>query len=246
MKKWLLKFKALMLVPYLREKFVLARIIYFVQINKRLKTQNSKEAFETTLEHNLKGLKMCNNRMDFLIKPLSTIETLNKNSKILVIGPRNENDLFSLLGHGFAWRNIYGLDLITYSHKIVLGDMHDMPFNDDFFDVVLCGWTLSYSSIPEKAAKEMLRVVRNKGIIGIGVEYSKMLKEDSEHLLGYAIQDYSLLDKRINSTSDILDLFSQKVDHLFFNHDAPNKISHTRNGRASNVSNVITIFSVKK
>jgi SAM-dependent methyltransferase len=246
MKRWLVKFKALLLVPYLREKVVLARIFYFIKIRRRLKTQDSNEAFEVTVKHNLKGLRMCNNRMDFLIKPLSTIETLNKKSKFLVIGPRNENDLFSLLAQGFAWRNIYGLDLITYSDKVWLGDMHDMPFNDNFFDAVLCGWTLSYSSTPQKATKEMVRVVRNKGLIGIGVEYSTMLKEDSERLLGYSIQDYSLLPKRINSSAEILNLFDDKIDHLFFNHDAPNKVSHTRDGRASKVSNVITIFSIKK
>lgn len=246
MKKWLTKFRALLLVPYLREKVVLARIFYFIKIRKRLKTQDSKEAFEATLRHNLKGLRMCNNRMDFLIKPLSTIETLNKKSKILVIGPRNENDLFSLLGQGFAWRNIYGLDLITYSNKVLLGDMHNMPFGDDSFDAVLCGWTLSYSSTPEKAAKEMLRVARNKGIIAIGVEYSTMLKEDFEKLLGYAIQDYSQLPKRISSSAEILSLFDPNVEHLFFNHDAPNRISHTRDGHAARVSNVVTIFSIKK
>jgi hypothetical protein len=242
----MLKFKSLLLVPYIREKFVLARIFYFVKLKHRLRTQDSKEAFDSTVMHNLKGLKMCNNRMDLLIKPVSAIETLDKNSKILVIGPRNENDLFSLLGHGFAWNNIYGLDLISYSNRVFLGDMHSMPFTDDFFDAVLCGWTLSYSSTPEKAAKEILRVVKNSGIVGIGVEYTTMLKEDVEHLLGYSIQDYSRLSKRINSTSEILNLFNGNIEHLFFDHDAPTRISHTREGRVAKVSNVITVFSIKK
>jgi len=246
MKKQLLKFKSLLLIPYIREKFVLARIFYFVKLKRRLKTQDSNEAFEKTLAHNLKGLRMCNNRMDLLIKPVSVIETLNKKSKILVIGPRNENDLFSLLGHGFAWNNIYGLDLISYSKRIFLGDMHSMPFGNDFFDAVLCGWTLSYSSTPEKAAKEILRVVKDRGIVGIGVEYTTMLKEDAEHLLGYSIQDYSKLSKRVNSSSAILSLFNGNIEHLFFDHDAPNRISHTREGFASKVSNVITVFSIKK
>jgi SAM-dependent methyltransferase len=222
------------------------RIFYFVRIKKRLKTQDSKEAFEVTVKHNLKSLKMCNNRMDLLIKPVSVIETLNERSKILVIGPRNEYDLFSLLGHGFAWHNIYGLDLITYSNKISLGDMHNIEFEDNCFDAVLCGWTLSYSGTPEIAAKEILRVTKNRGIIGIGIEYSTLTKEDSEHLLGYSIQDFNKLLKRVNSTDQILNLFKGHVEQVFFDHNAPNKISHTRNGLVNNVSNVVTIFSVNK
>ena len=246
MKKWFLRFKALLLVPYIRKKLVLVRIFYFVRIRRTLKTLDSNEAFDVTVKHNLNGLKMCNNRMDLLIRPVSVIETLNKNCKILVIGPRNENDLFSLLAHGFAWRNIYGLDLITYSHKIILGDMHKMSFADNFFDVVLCGWTLSYSSTPGKAAKEICRVVRNGGIVGIGVEYSTMNKEDVEHLLGYAIQDYERLTNRINSVPEIMTLFNGNVDHVYLDHNAPNRISHSRSGRANKVSNVVAIFSIKK
>lgn len=246
MKNSLRKLRELLLVPYLRKQIVLIRLFFFVRIKKKLKENSSKDAFDVTISHNLKGLRMCNNRMDLLIKPISAIETLDKSSKILVIGPRNENDLLSLYACGFSWKNIYGVDLITYSDRILLGDMHELPFNDNFFDAVLCGWTLSYSANPEKAAREMIRVSKDNGIIGIGVEYSTMNKGDSEHLLGYSIQDFNLLSKRINSTEEILSLFNEKVDCVFFNHNAPNRISHSREGYAKRVSNVVTIFSVNK
>ena len=135
------------------------------------------------------------------------------------------------------------MDLISYSPKIVLGDMHKIPFDDNHFDVVLCGWTLSYSATPKLAAKEILRVTKIGGIIGIGVEYSTLTKEDSEELSGYSIQDFSKLPKRVNSTAEIRELFYGHVEHVFFDHDAPNKISHTRNGLVDNVSHVVTIFS---
>jgi hypothetical protein len=50
---------------------------------------------------------------------------------------------------------------------------------------------------------------------------------------------------RINSTDQIFELFDGHVKHVFFNHNAPNKISHT-DTLVDNVSNVITIFSVTK
>jgi len=51
--------------------------------------------------------------------------------------------------------------------------------------------------------------------------------------------------ERINSIDQVLNLFSGHVKHLYFNHDAPNKISH---GEIldKNVSNIIAIFSVFK
>lgn len=243
MRRLIYQYQHLFLVPGFRKKIVHLRIFYFVRLKKRLHTLQSKNAFEVTVSHNLKSLMQCNDRMERLIRPLSSIEKVTSKDRILVIGPRNENDLFSLFGNGFAWGNITGLDLISYSPKIKLGDMHNIPFENNYFDVVLCGWTLSYSSTPDIAAKEILRVTKNGGIIGIGVEYSTLTKADSEHLIGYEIQEYSKLSLRVNSTAEILNLFKGSVNHVFFNHDAPNKISHTRDGLVHNVSQVVTIFS---
>lgn len=246
MRRLIYKYQHLFLLPTFRKKIVLLRLFYFVNIKKRLGTFESKNAFDVTVSHNMKSLRQCNDRMERIIRPLSCIESIDANSKVLVIGPRNENDLFSLFGNGFSWGNINGLDLISYSPKIKLGDMHDIPFESNYFDVVLCGWTISYSATPEIAANEILRITKSTGIIGMGVEYSTMTPEDEEHLVGYFIQDCEKLPKRLNSTPEILNLFGNNVDRVFFNHDAPNKISHTRDGVVSNVSSVVTIFSVKK
>lgn len=243
MRRLIYKCQPLFLLPGFRKKIVRLRIFYFVKIKKQLSTFKSENAFEVTLSHNLKSLLQCNDRMEILIRPLSCIEKINPNAKVLIIGPRNENDLFSLFGNGFAWGNITGLDLISYSPKIKLGDMHNIPFENNYFDVVLCGWTLSYSATPDIAATEILRVTKSGGIIGVGVEYSTMTKDDSEHLVGYEIQEYSKLSKRVNSTAEILSLFKGNIEHIFFNHDAPNKISHTRDGLVHDVSHIVTIFS---
>lgn len=200
------------------------RLAYFAQFRRALRTQDSERAFETTLMHNLKSLGRRLNRMQLLIEPLSVLESVDKTSRVLVVGPRNEWDLMLLVRSGFKFRNCVGLDLISYAPSIHLGDMHSMPFADGEFDVVLCGWTLSYSAAPEMACAEIARVCRPGGVIGIAVEYFSGDAE-SERIAtgGYVIHD-DRLDSRINSVPQILALFG---DHgaLHFAHDAPLKRS---------------------
>lgn len=181
-----------------------------------------------------------------LIRPLSVIEFINENSEALVIGPRNEHDLFCLVGHGFDKKKVRGLDLISYSNWIDLGDMHATPYPDNRFDVVIVGWTLSYSRDPEKFAAEMMRIIKDNGVIAIGVEYSIMDEADEVELMGYAIQEFDVLKKRINTVQGILQLFLPHVKEEYFTHDAPLKRSHLKSGLVENVSNVAAIFSVKK
>jgi SAM-dependent methyltransferase len=236
--------RSLHLLPLYRRIVVAARRFYFVRIRKRLRTLQSADAFDATLPHNLKSLAQCNTRIDLLIKPLSVLEQLDERSKILVIGPRNEHDLFTLIAHGFP--DVRGLDLISYSPLIDLGDMHATPYPDDAWDAIVAGWTLSYSGAPAKFAAEMLRIAKPGGIIAIGVEYSTMSESDEVALSGYRIQDAARLPKRINSVEEILALFAPHVGEVFFTHDAPRKRSHAPGGLAADVSNVAAIFSVRK
>jgi len=207
---------------------------------------DSPDAFEMTIPHNLKSLGQCNTRIDLLVRPLSVVETLSKNSKILIVGPRDEHDIFTLIGHGFCKQQIRGLDLISYSPLIDLGDMHRTPYADGTWDVIIVGWTLSYSSTPRKFAQEMTRIARNGGVIAIAVEYSTMSEQEEVELTGYSIQEKVKLNRRINNVKDILDLFSSNVDQVFFTHDAPMKRSHEKKGLVPDVSNVAVIFSLTK
>lgn len=220
--------------------------MYFVYIRRRLKFFQSELAFETTLSHNIKSLKYCNNRIELLIKPLSVIELLNYDSESLIIGPRNEHDLYCLAGNGFNIKKIRGLDLISYSPRIDLGDMHETPYHDKQFDLIIVGWTLSYSRDPGKFASEILRIAKNNGVIAIGVEYSTMTDKDEVNLIGYSIQELDILNKRINSVAEILTLFKSSIKNIYFQHDAPMKRSHTSKGLIQDVSNVAVIFSIKK
>ncbi len=234
-----------LLITHIRIVVGKARLFYFTKILRSLKTIESNDAIKMTVKHNLKGLTQFGlSRMNKIIKPLSVLENVSKDSKILVIGPRNEEDLLNLIGNGFNKKNLIGLDLISYSPLIEIGDMHNTRYDENYFDVVVCGWTLSYSNYPFKFAKEMTRITKNGGVVAIGVEYSTLsLEDDIEVHQGYSLTTEGF--DRINSVAAILKLFSNNVGEVYFNHDAPNKISHTGKLK-DNVSSVVAIFSLKK
>jgi SAM-dependent methyltransferase len=228
--------------PTLRHAWVYLRAVYFIRVRGRLRTLEGKDVVKANIMHNLKSIYGANNRMNLLLYPVSVIETANRESRILVIGPRNENDLYSLVGLGYNLEKIHGLDLISYSPHIELGDMHEIPYAGNSFDIVICGWTLSYSTNPLKAAQEMVRVAKPGGLIAVGVEYSEMSPEDERKLVGYEIQELGRIGSRINSTEQILKLFGASAGTVFFSHDAPMKVSHSANKIVDNVSNVGVVF----
>jgi len=123
--------------------------------------------------------------------------------------------------------------------------MHETRFTDGYFDVIICGWTLSYSNQPAKFAQEIIRITKNRGVVAIAVEYSTLTNEQARkiHHGEYHLNPVNF--ERINSTGQILQLFGEHVGDVFFNHDAPNKISHG-DQMHDDVSSVVVIFSVKK
>jgi SAM-dependent methyltransferase len=100
---------------------------------------------------------------------LASIPDCDKDS-LLVIGPRYEPEL--LMARGLGWRpeGIRGLDTYSYSPLIDVGDMHAMPYDDERFSGVICSWTLSYSSDPAVACKEMTRVLRPGGYVVVSMQ----------------------------------------------------------------------------
>ena len=155
--------------------------------------------------------------------------------RILCIGPRAEGELIRLWSHGYSMKNIRGLDLISYSPYIDVGDMHAMSYADNSFDVVLCGWTIAYSDDKPRAAAEMVRVVRPGGVISLGVHYTEKSNEEIIKLLGYLPGAAN----RLLSTRAVLDCFGDAVDHVYFDHGIVTGVN-------SASGNLLVMFSVKK
>lgn len=89
---------------------------------------------------------------------------------LLILGPRFEDELLFAEGLGWEKSQIFALDLLAYSPRVTIGDMHDMPFSDGFFTAISCGWTLSYSREPLRAMQELDRVCAPEGIICFGID----------------------------------------------------------------------------
>jgi len=63
-----------------------------------------------------------------------------------------------------------GLDIIEREdERIILGDAHELPFNDDSFDIIFSSHTLEHTISPMICLIEMKRVIKNDGDIIIGV-----------------------------------------------------------------------------
>lgn len=226
------------------------RRFYFIKIKKNLKTwQGRDEHFLTfsdgkkTIEYNLQGLHdvSCARSLR-LIKPLSTIETLRNleesetkggalsdldypcESSVLSIGPRTEGEIYCLMAYGFKARNIRGLDLISYSPFIDLGDMHKMPYESNKFDVVIASCVLGYSLEPQKACDEILRVAKNGSLICFS------------HDVNYLTHD----KYPIKSCKDYLKFFDGHVGRIFYTHELPELLTdHSGNYTCSLIFQVI-------
>ena len=157
---------------------------------------DSDYSIKNTVRHNLESLdpKIAFARPMALLGPLLGVDSVvfnHPNLKVLIIGPRTEAEILLYISKGFSPSNIYGLDLITYSEFIVAGDMHNIPFSDNFFDVVMCVGTFTFGHVKPPALDEFIRITKNKGLIcftineGIHEEYGfdkkiDQLKKDNK------------------------------------------------------------------
>jgi len=198
---------------------------WWLKTFRGLRTCHSSHARPKTLSHNLTAFEHIGNdflmpRMARLIHAMMATEELNLSSAILVVGPRTENDL--LLLHGYGYRNVRGIDLISYSPWIVTADMHAIPFPDDSFDAVLCGWAISYSAAPERAGREFIRVLRDGGILALGIEHVPVNDGDaSDSPSDPRLMDREPLGPQVNTAAQLLDLFKGSIRTTYTCIDAP-------------------------
>lgn len=82
---------------------------------------------------------------------------------VLCLGPRNGIELGRLREAGA--RDVIGLDLISSSQEIWVGDMHDMPFEDGRFGIVWASHVLEHALDPRKVCAEIARVLKPGGYL---------------------------------------------------------------------------------
>ena len=208
------------------------RFIYFVYLRRRIRVAADRQGVIRP-EYSIDMLKrgVTSDRPLTLIRPLSIIDGIDKASaRVLSVGCRFETELLYLLGYGF--RKVRGLDLIAYSPWVDVGNMHDMQYSDDAWDIVILGWVLSYSETPERAVKEIVRVTRPRGIVAVAVSYYPGFRLEEAEAAGTLVGTKD----RVQTVEGILRLFGGHVDRVYFSHEAPQDME----------SYCAAIFSIRK
>jgi SAM-dependent methyltransferase len=210
------------------------RFFYFLYLRRRLEVyQDEKNVIAH--DYSIKMLKrgITSNRPLKFILPLSVIEAVNKEGKTLSIGCRYETELLFLAGYGFNIQGIRGLDMVSYSPWIDVGNMHAMNYPDSSFDTVTMGWLITYSATPEVAAREIVRVLKPGGFVAMAIAYYPPALLNEKIKSGdYAINPAH----RIQSPEGLLKHFGDHVDQVYFRHLPP----ETKEGACT------VVFSIKK
>lgn len=164
-----------------RVRFYFCRIRFLFLRKKINFIESSSEGVgDKTVAHNLDGLMNqkaafgMSGRMGVLLYPLVMLLREVQSPKVLIVGPRTEDDIFFAKALGL--RDTIGLDLFSYSKYIDIGDIHATHYPSGHFDAVLLGWMISYSSNPEDVIKECKRIMKPGGFLGIGIESNIEMK----------------------------------------------------------------------
>lgn len=209
----------------IRNFFCILRVFYFCGIKKKLKNFDkiSQDTWKHTLDSNKRAVYDKNinlpkhpsrkkilgiarnqdgSKLNFLLEAVKKRYSKSefKNLKVLSIGPRSEGEIYNLFAKGFELENIVGIDLFTYSPLIKLGDMHNLDFPNDKFDIVLMGWCLAYSNNKNKVISEVNRVLRKKGLLIIGHTIIETPDEEIIRKRGYLVASPH---NKINSKEDL-------------------------------------------
>ncbi|MGZ3691081.1 MAG: class I SAM-dependent methyltransferase [Pseudobdellovibrio sp.] len=211
-----------------------ARFFYYVYVVRNIKVfqnDNSVMANQYSIDMLKKG--KTSNRPMKLIGPLQAIECVRKDGYTLSVGCRFETELLFLQAFGFNPEKMRGLDMISYTPWVDLGNMHAMPYADSSMDTMVLGWILPYSDNPPQAAKEIIRVTKNGGVVAIGLSaYSDETRKKMIENKEYRVPP----ETRKQTTEEVLALFGENIKTVYYRHDPE---------RGSDGSCAV-IFSIKK
>jgi len=161
-----------LLIPPIRLYFCKARWRW---LRKNLKVYDNPSAGvdEIVVKYNLTGFDSdaafgCGGRMDLLLYPLKAL-SFDSSPKVLIVGPRTEDDIF--LAKALGLNDSRGMDLFSYSPHIDLGDIHEPKYDDGKFDAVVLGWVLVYCGNPQKVIEQCRRILKKGGLLAIGWEW---------------------------------------------------------------------------
>ncbi|MBU6148746.1 MAG: methyltransferase domain-containing protein [Verrucomicrobia bacterium] len=121
----------------------------------------------------------CDGRMAMLLYPGTAFLWPDFDRKVLIIGPRTEDDIF--FARALGMKNVTGLDIFSYSPHILVADAHETALPSSSFDFIAAGWVLPYTPNPKALVTEMYRLLKPGGALGFSwleVNDDKLLIKD--------------------------------------------------------------------
>lgn len=159
-----------------KKKINLSDISEISTIDTKSNSEEYKKYLNAQIEKSVSYTRYINPAKRFLQSRCTLIESLTRRVKnhgvkcdsILSIGSRDENELETISSF-FPKSKVSGLDLFSASTKIKIGDMHDMPFDNNSFDITIAIHNMEHSYDPHKSLGEMHRVTKEGGLLSIEV-----------------------------------------------------------------------------
>lgn len=159
-------------------------------------------------------------RAEMLYQILTTPARDVRDERLLIVGPRNMQELFIAWLYGYRWSNIHAIDLYSTHRKIHIMNMEAVGFRDGTFDAIVMANTLAYAKDTFRCLSEMARVLKAGGRFVFGATYFPESRDWPGNLLtgadiremlkrlGFRLTAYHAIDK-VNS------LGGQQTAHLF-------------------------------
>jgi hypothetical protein len=194
-----------------RERFCRFRFMILIKFRGVSSGTTSSVLHSDYSKSHFSGYTSAKKRIDFLLHTVDAILSEDRGEMhALSIGPRYESELYGLIGLGFKKRNIRAVDTFSYSPMIQVGNVHDLSYQSETFDLILCGWTIAYSEEPIEAIVEIVRVTKPFGKIVLTWDLLKPIQYSD-------LNSLALYNKtEINDSDNILSAYTlhNLVAHL--------------------------------
>jgi hypothetical protein len=153
----------------------------------------------------------------FYLNSIFNYKKIRNQQNLLVIGPRNESEIFNFISKGFKLDNITAIDLFSYSPLIKKMDMHNLNLQLEYFDIVYAGWVIIYSENRKRALEQMIAVTKPGGLIALTATISAIPADEIEKKRGYVVGSA----ERFHDISNLVELFNDFTQECRIIYETP-------------------------
>ena len=183
-----------------------------------MKRTHSYKKYEEYLEHQLEKTSDKNKQSKWLgeewLEKIEIFKILFKRNEVylknkdnaICLGSRTGQEVVALQELGVT--KCIGIDLHEFKPYTIKGDIHELKFKDNIFDLAFSN-ILDHSLYPEKFASEVSRVLKKDGIfilhVQLGIEqdkYTEIVINDKDYIVSL-FKNFTLLDEKVIESGKI-------------------------------------------